>query len=73
MLVGRFLNGIGCGVAMTISPIYLIKFLGNPNSDEYVNECIYPVLQDLRNKPFCCNLLNLSSKITIPNLTWPNC
>ena len=25
MLAGRFLNGIGCGVAMTISPIYLIE------------------------------------------------
>ena len=25
ILAGRFLNGIGCGVAMTISPIYLIE------------------------------------------------
>ena len=27
-----------------------------------VNECIYPVLQDLRTKPFCCNLLSLRQK-----------
>jgi len=25
ILVGRFLNGIGCGIGMTISPIYLTE------------------------------------------------
>ena len=25
ILVGRFLNGIGCGIAMTISPIFLTE------------------------------------------------
>ena len=25
ILVGRFLNGIGCGVAATVSPVYLAE------------------------------------------------
>ena len=25
IIIGRFLNGIGCGVSMTVSPVYLME------------------------------------------------